>query len=151
MEIEFQPIPSWELVSANPHNTDADLIPPLAPIKFNSVPQWGQTLMTQLQHTAAEMRNLRSQIQGDETEAYHIFMGMQEDYYKIESNLNAAIAIAQQHAADTIGAHFNLMTAQFAGVVATDIALRRHIEAIAISNAADEERRSTLLHDFTKQ
>jgi hypothetical protein len=31
------------------------------------------------------------------------------------------------------------------------MALRRHVEAIAISNAADEEQRSTLLHDFAKQ
>jgi hypothetical protein len=95
--------------------------------------------MTQLQYTAAEMRNLRSQIQGDETKAYRIFMGMQNDYRKIESNLNNAIAIAQQHAADAMGAHFNLMSAQFAEVAAAHMTLQRHIETIAISNAADEE------------
>jgi hypothetical protein len=139
MEIDFQPIPSWELVSANLRNTDADLIPPLEPIKFDSIPQWGQTLMTQLGYTAAEMRNLRAQIQGDKTEAYRIFMGMQEDYHKIELNLNAAIVMAQQHAADATGADFNLTMAQFAEVAAAHMALRRHVEAIVISNAADEE------------
>jgi hypothetical protein len=69
MEIDFQPIPLWVLVSANPQTSDTDLIPPLEPSKLNSILQWGQTLMTQLQYMAAEMRNLRSQIQGDETEA----------------------------------------------------------------------------------
>jgi hypothetical protein len=107
--------------------------------------------MTQLQYTVAEMRNLRSQIQGDKTEAYCIFMGMQNNYHKIESNLNAAIVMAQQHATDTTGAHFNLTTAQFAEVAAAHMALPRHMEAIAIGNAADEEQQSTLLHDFTKQ
>jgi hypothetical protein len=107
--------------------------------------------MTQLQHTAIEIRNLRLQIQGDETETYCIFMGMQNDYYKIESNLNNAIAIAQQHTTDTTGAHFNLTTDQFAEVGAAHMALQRHVETIAISSAADEERRSTLLHDFAKQ
>jgi hypothetical protein len=62
MEIDFQPIPSWALVSANAWTSDTDLIPPLEPIKLNSVPQWGHTLMTQLQYMAAEIRNLRSQI-----------------------------------------------------------------------------------------
>jgi hypothetical protein len=76
IEIDFQPIPSWELVSAKPRNSDANLIPPLEPITFNSILQSGQTLMTQLQHTATEMRNLGLQIQGDKTEAYRIFMGM---------------------------------------------------------------------------
>jgi hypothetical protein len=94
MEIDFQPIPSWVLVSANPQTSDTNLILPLEPIELNSVPQWGQTLMTQLQHIAAEMRNLRSQIQGDETEAYRIFIGMQNHYRKIESNLNNTITIA---------------------------------------------------------
>jgi hypothetical protein len=97
------------------------------------------------------MRNLRSQIQGDETEAYRIFMGMQNDYHKMESNLNSAIVMAQQHATDATGAHFNLTTAQCTEVVAAHMALRRHVEAIAIGNAADEERWSTLLHDFAKQ
>jgi hypothetical protein len=94
MEIDFQPIPSWALVSGNPCNSDADLIPPLEPIKLNSVPQSGQTLMTQLQHTAVEIRNLRLQMQWDENKAYHIFMGIENDYHKIESNLNAAIVMA---------------------------------------------------------
>jgi vacuolar-type H+-ATPase subunit D/Vma8 len=139
MEINFQPIPSWALVSTNPWTSDTNLIPPLEPIKLNSVPQWGQTLMTQLQHMATEIRNLRSQIQGDKTEAYRIFMGMQNDYHKIESNLNNAIVMAQQHAAEATGAHFNLTMAQFAEVAAAYMALRRHVESIAISNAADEE------------
>jgi hypothetical protein len=69
MEIDFQPIPSWALVSANPHNSNADIIPPLEPIKLHSIPQWGHTLMSQLQHTAAEISSLRCQIQEDETEA----------------------------------------------------------------------------------
>jgi hypothetical protein len=107
--------------------------------------------MTQLQHMAAEIRNLRSQIQGYETEAYQIFMGMQNDYCKIKSNLNNAIAMAQQHATETTEVHFNLTVAQFAEVVATHMALRRYVETIAISNAANEEQQSTLLHDFTKQ
>jgi hypothetical protein len=76
MEIDFQPFPSWVLVSTNPQNSDADLITPLEPIKLSSMAQWGQTLMTQLQHTAAEIRDLRSQIQVDKTEVYLIFMGM---------------------------------------------------------------------------
>jgi hypothetical protein len=66
----------------------------MEPIKLNSVPQWGQILMTQLQHMAAEIKKLQSQIKGDKTEAYCMFMGIHKDYYKIESNLNNAIAIA---------------------------------------------------------
>jgi hypothetical protein len=50
--------------------------------------------MTQLQHMAVEIKKLRSQIKGDETEAYCIFMGMQKDYYKIELNLNNVITMA---------------------------------------------------------
>jgi hypothetical protein len=95
--------------------------------------------MTQLQYTAAEIRNLQLQIQGDETEAYHIFIGMQDDYHKIESNLNNTIVIAQQHATEATGDNFNLTTAQFTEVVATHMALQRHMETIAISNATDEE------------
>jgi hypothetical protein len=140
MEIDFQPIPSWALVSANPQASNTNLIPPVEPIKLNSVPQWGQILITQLQHTAAEMRKLRSQIKGDETEAYRIFMGMQKNYHKIESNLNNAITMAQQHAAEAMEAHFNLTTAQFAEVVAAYMALRRHVETIAIGNATNEEQ-----------
>jgi hypothetical protein len=111
MDIDFPPIPSWVLVTANPQTSDTDLIPALVPIKLNSVLQWGQMLMTQLQQTAAEIRNLRSQIQGDKTEAYHIFRCMQSDYHKIKSNLNNTIAMAQQHATDNTGAHFNLTSA----------------------------------------
>jgi hypothetical protein len=140
MEIDFQPIPSWALVSANTQTGDTNLIPPLEPIKLNSVPQWGQTLMTELQHMAEKIRNLRSQIQGDETKAYRIFIGMQNDYRKIEFKLNNAIAMAQQYTADAIGSHFNLTMAQFAEVAAAHIVLRRHVETIAISNATDEER-----------
>jgi hypothetical protein len=66
-------------------------------------------------------------------------MGKQNDYHKIESNLNAAFAMVQQHAADAIGAYFNLMMAQFAEVAAAYMALQRYVEAIAISNTADEE------------
>jgi hypothetical protein len=93
MEINFQPIPSWVLVSANLQNSDANIIPPLEPIKHYSIPQWGYTLMTQLQHMVAEMSNLRSQIQGDETKSYCISMGMQNDYRKIKLNLNHAIIL----------------------------------------------------------
>jgi hypothetical protein len=107
--------------------------------------------MTQLQHIVAEMRNFTSQIQGDETETYCIFMGMQNKYHKIELNLNHHITMALQHAADARGVHFNLRMPQFADVVAAHMALRRHIETIAISNDADQEQRSPLLHDFTKQ
>jgi hypothetical protein len=95
--------------------------------------------MTQLQYTVAEMRNLRSQIQGDKTDAYRIFMGMQNDYHKIESNLNATIAMVRQHTADATGAYFNLTMAQVSEVAASHMALWRHVEAIAIGNAADEE------------
>jgi hypothetical protein len=76
---------------------------------------------------------------------------MQNDYCKIESNLNNAIAIVQQHAAEATGAHFNLTMAELAHVAAAHMALWRHIETIAISNATDEERQSTVLHDFDKQ
>jgi hypothetical protein len=64
---------------------------------------------------------------------------MQDDYHKIESNLNLAIAQAQQHVADTIGAYFTLMTTQFAEVATAHIALRRHIEMITISTAENEQ------------
>jgi hypothetical protein len=64
---------------------------------------------------------------------------MQDNYHKIESNINLAIAQVQQHAADTTGAHFNLTTTQFAEVTAAHMALRRHIEMIAISTAENEE------------
>jgi hypothetical protein len=67
-------------------------------------------------------------------------MGMQKDYGKIESNLNNAIAMAQQHATEAMEAHFNLTMAQFAEVAATHMALQRHIETIAIGNAANEEQ-----------
>jgi crotonobetainyl-CoA:carnitine CoA-transferase CaiB-like acyl-CoA transferase len=107
--------------------------------------------MDQLHQTAFEINSLRCQIQGDETEAYHIFMQMQTDYRKIETNLNLAITQAQQHAADATGAHFNLMTTQFAEVAATHMALRRHVETITISMAENEEHRQTLLQDFAQQ
>jgi uncharacterized membrane-anchored protein YhcB (DUF1043 family) len=80
-----------------------------------------------------------------------MFMQMQNDYHKIESNLNLAIAQAQQHVADATGAHFNLTTTQFAEVAAAHMALRRHVETITISMAEDEERRQKLLRDFTQQ
>jgi hypothetical protein len=79
--------------------------------------------MSQLHTTADEINSLYCQIQGDESEAYHIFMQMQTDYHKIETNLNLAITQAQQHAADATGAHFNLTTTQFAEVAATHITL----------------------------
>jgi hypothetical protein len=66
-------------------------------------------------------------------------MQMQADYHKIEMNLNLAITQAQQHAADTTGTHFNLITTQFAEVAAAHMALRRHVETIAINTAEDEE------------
>jgi hypothetical protein len=66
-------------------------------------------------------------------------MGMQNDYRKIKLNLDNAIAMVQQHAIDATGAHFNLTTAQFTEVAAAHMALWRHVETIAISNAADEE------------
>jgi hypothetical protein len=67
-------------------------------------------------------------------------MGMQKDYCRIESNLNNAIMMAQQHAAEAMEAHFNLTTAHFAEVVAAHMALRRHMETIAIGNAANGEQ-----------
>jgi hypothetical protein len=66
-------------------------------------------------------------------------MQMQNDYHKIELNLNLAIAQAQQYAADATGAHFNLMITQFAEVATTHMALRRHVEMITISTAKNEE------------
>jgi hypothetical protein len=68
----------------------------------------------------------------------------------IETNLNLAIAQAQQHAADATGAHFNLTTTQFAEVAATHMAQRRHVEIITISTAKNEEQRQKLLRDFTQ-
>jgi hypothetical protein len=149
MEIDFLPMPSWALVSTN--NGGSNNIPPIKPIKLHSVPQWGHTLMDQLHHTAVEINSLRCQIQGDETEAYRIFMQMQDDYCKIETNLNLAIPQAQQHAADTTGAHFNLTTTQFAEVAAAHMALRRHVETITIGTAESEDRRQKLLRDFAQQ
>jgi hypothetical protein len=90
MEIYFLPMPSWALVSTN--NGGSKNIPPIEPIKLHSVPEWGHTLMDQLYHTAVEINGLHCQIQGDETEAYQIFMQMQDDYCKIEMNLNLTIA-----------------------------------------------------------
>jgi hypothetical protein len=78
-------------------------------------------------------------------------MQMQDDYRKIETNLNLAIAQAQQHAADATGAHFNLTTTQFAEVAAAHMALRRHVETITISTAENEDRRQKLLRDFAQQ
>jgi hypothetical protein len=149
MEIDFLPMPSWVLVSTN--NGDSNDIPPIEPIKLHSVPEWGHTLMDQLRHTAVEINSLRCQIKGDETEAYRIFMQMQDNYHKIETNLNLAISQAQQHAADTTGGHFNLTTSQFAEVAAAHMALRRHVEMITIATAENEERRQTLLQDFAQQ
>jgi RNA:NAD 2'-phosphotransferase (TPT1/KptA family) len=136
MEIDFLPMPSWALVSTN--NGGSNNISPIEPIKLHSVPQWGHTLMDQLRHTAVEINSLRCQMQGDETDAYRIFMQMQNDYHKIETNLTLAIAQAQQHAADATGAHFNLTTTQFAEVAAAHMALRRHVETITISTAESE-------------
>jgi hypothetical protein len=149
IEIDFLPMPSWALVSTN--NGKSDNIPPIEPIKLHSVPEWGHTLMNQLHHTAVEINCLRCQIQGDETEAYRMFMQMQNDYHKIESNLNLAIAQAQQHAADATGAHFNLTMTQFAEVATAHMALRRHVKTISISTAENEERRQKLLRDFAQQ
>jgi hypothetical protein len=64
---------------------------------------------------------------------------MQDDYYKIESNLNLAIAEAQQHAADATGAHFNLMTTQFVEAATAHMALTRHMEMITICTAENKE------------
>jgi hypothetical protein len=47
--------------------------------------------------------------------------------------------MAQQHATDNIGAHFNLTSVQIAEVVAAHMARQRHVEVIAIINAADQE------------
>jgi acetylglutamate synthase len=140
MEINFQPIPSWALVSANPQTGNTNLIPPMEPIKLNIILQWGQTLMTQLQHMAVEIRNLQLQIQGDKTKAYRIFMGMQKDYHKIELNLNNVIVMVQQYATEAMEAHFNPTTDQFTEVAAAHIALQRHIETIAIGNTANKEQ-----------
>jgi hypothetical protein len=95
--------------------------------------------MDQLHHTAVEINSLHCQIQGDETEVYQIFMQIQDNYCKIDINLNLAIAQAQQYAADAIGAHFNLTTTQFAEVAATHMAMRRHVEMITISTAENEQ------------
>jgi hypothetical protein len=149
MEIDFLPMLSWALVSTN--NSGSNNIPPIEPIKLHSVPEWGHTLMNQLHYTAVKINSLRCQIQGDKTEVYRMFMQMQNDYHKIELNLNLAITQAQQHAADTTGAHFNLTTTQFAEVAATHIALRRHVEMITISTADNEERRQKFLRDFAQQ
>jgi hypothetical protein len=137
MEIDFLPMPSWALVSTK--NRRLNNIPPNEPIKLYSVPEWGYTLMNPLHYTAVEINSLYCQIQGDETEAYHMFMQMQNDYRKIESNLNLAIAQAQQHAADATGAHVNLTITQFAKVAAAHMALRRHVEMITISTAENKE------------
>jgi hypothetical protein len=148
MEIDLMPMLSWVVVSTN--NGESENIPPLEPIKLHSVPQWGHTLMSQLHHTADEINSLHCQIQGDKTEAYRIFMQMQTDYHKIETNLNLAIAQAQQHAADATGAHFNLTTTQFAEVATAHMALWRYVETITISTAENEEHRQTLLRDFAQ-
>jgi hypothetical protein len=95
--------------------------------------------MDQLHHTVVEINSLCCQIQGNEMEAYHIFMQIQDDYHKIERNLNLAIAQAQQYTADAIGAYFNLRTTQFAEVATAYMALRRHVEMITISTAENEE------------
>jgi hypothetical protein len=50
--------------------------------------------MDQLRHTAVEINSLCCQIQGDETEAYQIFMQIQNNYHKIKTNLNLAITQA---------------------------------------------------------
>jgi hypothetical protein len=107
--------------------------------------------MDQLHHTAVEINSLHCQIQGNKTEAYQIFMQIQADYHKIKTNLNLAIAQAQQHTADATGAHFNLTTTQFAEVAAAHMALRRHVKTITISTAENEEQRQKLLRDFAGQ
>jgi hypothetical protein len=121
MESDLMPMTSWVAVSTN--NGESENIPPLEPIKLYSVPQWGYTLMSQLCHTADKINSLHCQIQGDESKAYCIFMQMQTNYHKIETNLNLAITQAQQHAADPTGTHFNLTTTQFVEVAATYMAL----------------------------
>jgi hypothetical protein len=72
MEIDFLPIPSWVLVSTN--NSESNNILPIEPIKLHSVPKWGHTLMNQLHYTTVEINSLCCQIQGNETEAYCIFI-----------------------------------------------------------------------------
>jgi hypothetical protein len=114
-------------------------IPPIEPIKLHSVSEWGHTYINQLHYTIVEINSLHCQIEGDKTEAYHIFMQMQNDYHKIESNLNLTIAQAQQHAANAIGAHFNLTTTQFTEVATTHMTLRRYVKTITISTAENEE------------
>jgi hypothetical protein len=121
MEIDLMPMLSWAVVSTN--NSESENIPPLEPIKLHSVPQWAHTLISQLCYTADEINSLCCQIQGDKSEAYHIFMQMQTDYQKIETNLNLAITQAQQHTADTTGTHVNLTTTRFAEVAAAHMAL----------------------------
>jgi hypothetical protein len=137
MEIDFLPMPSWALVSTN--KGESNNIAPIQLIKLHSVPEWGHTLINQLHHTAVEINSLCCQIQGNKTEAYRMFMQMQNDYHKIESNLNLTIAQAQQYVADTTGAHFNLTTTQFAEVATAHMALRRHVKTITISTAENEE------------
>jgi hypothetical protein len=107
--------------------------------------------MSQLCHTADEINSLHCQIQGDESEAYHIFMQMQTNYYNIKTNLNLAITQAQQHTADTTGAHFNLTTTQFMEVATAHMALRRHVKIITISTTKNEEWRQKLLQGFVEQ
>jgi hypothetical protein len=107
--------------------------------------------MSQVRHTADEINSLYCHIQGDESEAYHIFMQMQTDYHRIETNLNLAIMQAQQHTADATGTHFNLTTTQFGQVATAHMALRRHVETITISTAKSQERRQKLLEEFAEQ
>jgi hypothetical protein len=149
MEINFLPMPSWALVSTN--NGRSNNILPIEPIKLYLVPEWGDTLMDQLRHTAVEINSLCCQIQGDKTEAYQIFIQIQDDYSKIKTNLNLAIGQAQQHATDATGAHFNLTTTPFAEVATAHMALRRYIETITISTAESKEQRQKLHRDFAEQ
>jgi hypothetical protein len=65
-------------------------------------------------------------------------MQIQDDYHNIEMNLDLAIAQGQQHAADTIGAYFNLTTTQFTEVATAHMALRRYIKTITISTTKNE-------------
>jgi hypothetical protein len=81
MEINFLPMPCWVLVSTN--NGKSNNIPPMEPIKLYSVPEWGHALMNQLHDTTVEINSLHCQIQGDATEAYCMFMQIQNDYCKI--------------------------------------------------------------------
>jgi hypothetical protein len=149
IEIDFLPMPSWVLVSTN--NGRSNNIPPIKPTKLHSVPEWGHMLIDQLHYTAVEIHSLCCQIQGDKTEVYQIFIQIQDDYHKIEMNLNLTIAQAQQHTADTIGAHFNLTTTQFAEVATAYMALRRYVKMITISTAENKEQRQKLLRDFAEQ